>query len=65
MARHSVYRNFEIWHMRNSHPPSDGDWEFSHVDYDGAEDGNDDRLGSGYDLGHCMAQIDAMLGEEG
>lgn len=65
MARHSVYRGFEIWHMRTSVPPTEGDWEFSHVDYDGAEDANDDRLGSGCSVDDCKSQIDAMLDEGG
>jgi hypothetical protein len=56
----TLYRDFEISRDLWSIAP-DSDWEFSHKDYDGAPDANDNRAGHGPTLDDCKAQIDEML----
>jgi hypothetical protein len=53
------YRRYSIRYDRK--PLSGfGDWTFSHVDYDGAPDGGDHRVGYGETVKDCREEIDAQ-----
>lgn len=52
------YGPWEIYY--DSTPVALIQWLFSHKDYDGAEDANDERCGMGTSLNDCLDQIDEM-----
>jgi hypothetical protein len=57
------YRNYVIYYDPPPIPSRTCDWHYYHEDYDGAEDANDHRCGSGPSEQWCKNEIDAALAE--
>ena len=55
----ATYRGFEIYRNPQAMAPG-AEWQFTHKDYDGAPDANDDRCGHGSSIDDCKDQIDEM-----
>ena len=55
------YNGFIITHWAKPIPDRSHDYDFVHEDYDGAEDAQDNRHGSGSSVEDCKAQIDELL----
>ena len=54
------------WHIHYDPPPipsRDCDWHFYHDDFDGAEDGGDNRYGHARSLEECKQEIDRIEDE--
>lgn len=52
-----TYREFHIFPSSVSYMRST-DWSYSHDDYDGADDSNDNRCGHGASIEECKREID-------
>ena len=59
-----IYRGYSIWFDPKPIPHRDFDFDFAHVDYDGAPDGGDKRSGHGASVSDCQDQIDEIIYEE-
>lgn len=55
------YRGYII---RNNDDPAPLSLSFTHEDYDGEDDANDNRAGYGADLQDCIKQIDLIEDED-
>jgi len=52
------YRGYKITYWAKPIPDRKYDYDFVHDDYDGAEDSNDNRCGSGESITDCARKID-------
>lgn len=53
-------KNGERWNIYPSAPPSFM-WSYTHDDFDGAPDGNDDRYGHADTLEDCIEEIEERI----
>lgn len=58
-----IYKRYYIYHNPKPIPSKIFDWDYEHVDYDGAPDSLDYRAGSGKSESDCKQQIDQITGD--
>lgn len=57
------YRGYHITYWMKPIPDRSCDWDWTHDDFDGADDANDNRCGHSRTLDDAMADIDAQIEE--
>jgi len=58
------YRGYRIVKDPPPIPVRDFDWQFAHVDFDGAPDSGDNRCGEAVSLSAAIAEIEAIIADE-